>query len=319
MSELEFDSYLDLKKEGYNHDIVDPSAGAALFEESLDLVGSIEAILFASPKPMRSGDVYEVLKKADVDCGPEQVEQALKSLQKAYREKGGGFSLVYLKRIGYQFQTAKAASFLMEHLFASRPRPLSRAALETLSVVAYRQPVTRADIEFIRGVDSGSILKNLLERDLVACVGRKEDSGRPMLFGTTLDFLSVFNLESLDALPPLAAFQPSADLVREVNAKMNSNNSDEIPQIVKGDEEGNLDALAELSRLEGEEKTAVDLETSGPIHESVIEGAVAEGGSFDAGGLFPETEVKEDADASGDAGEAAKIFGREGPSLPKAD
>src|ERR1700759_1099496 len=75
-----------------------------------------------------------------------------------------------------------------------RPRPLSRAAQETLAIVAYRQPVSRADIEFIRGTDSGSIIKNLLERDLICCVGRKDIPGKPMLFGTTEEFLRVYRL-----------------------------------------------------------------------------------------------------------------------------
>jgi len=102
----------------------------------------------------------------------------------------------------------------MEKMFASRPRPISRAALETLSIIAYRQPVTRAEVEFIRGVDAGSIFKTLLERDLVKCVGRKEIVGRPMLFGTSDEFLKVFNLSSIKDLPPLESFQPSREMVQ---------------------------------------------------------------------------------------------------------
>ena len=123
----------------------------------------------------------------------------------------------------------------MERLFSSRPRPLSRAALETLSVIAYRQPVTRADIEFIRGVDAGSIIKNLLDRELIACVGRKEDSGRPMLFGTTKEFLKVFSLNTLSDLPPLAAFQPSAEVVGDALKKMNGEEEVDVEGFV-GDE-----------------------------------------------------------------------------------
>jgi segregation and condensation protein B len=108
----------------------------------------------------------------------------------------------------------------MERMFSARQRALSRAALETLSIIAYRQPVTRADIEAIRGVDAGSIIKNLLDRELISCVGRKEDSGRPMMFGTTPEFLRVFRIASLDDLPPLSAFQPAPETMTEAEGRL---------------------------------------------------------------------------------------------------
>jgi segregation and condensation protein B len=119
----------------------------------------------------------------------------------------------------------------MERMFATRPRSLSRAAQETLAIIAYRQPVTRADIEFIRGVDAGSIIKNLLERDLIRCVGRREISGRPMLFGTTDEFLRVYQLAKLTDLPPLASFQPSYD-TQEALASLNIDDEVDIDAFV---------------------------------------------------------------------------------------
>ena len=115
----------------------------------------------------------------------------------------------------------------MEKQFSSRPRPLSRASLETLSVVAYRQKaqkcgVTRAEVEFIRGVDAGSIFKTLVERDLLTCTGRKEIPGRPMMFGVTDEFLKVFQLGSINDLPPLDSFQTPTDVIDAAQKKIES-------------------------------------------------------------------------------------------------
>ncbi|MFW7378193.1 MAG: SMC-Scp complex subunit ScpB [Oligoflexus sp.] len=184
------------------------------FTEALNLEGQVEALLFASAKPLKSTDILEILQEdSDTDPSLKDIEKTIQSLVRWYEERSGGFRLESIKGQGYQFQTVPAAAALMERLFSSRPRPLSRAALETLSIIAYRQPVTRADVEYVRGVDAGSIIKNLLDRSLIACVGRKEDSGRPMLFGTTDEFLKVFRLQKLSDLPPLASFQPSAEAI----------------------------------------------------------------------------------------------------------
>jgi hypothetical protein len=112
----------------------------------------------------------------------------------------------------------------MEKQFSSRPRPLSRAALETLAVIAYRQKgskgVTRAEVEFIRGVDAGSIFKTLVERNLLTCTGRKEIPGRPMMFGVTDEFLKIFQLGSINDLPPLESFQTPQDVLDAASQKI---------------------------------------------------------------------------------------------------
>lgn len=188
------------------------------FTEALTLEGMVEAIVFASEKPIKSHEIHDFISSTyiddpDANYQVKQVDAVLDSLCREYEQRAGGFRLEYIRGEGYQFRTAPAVGDLMEAMFSNKPRPLSRAALETLSIIAYRQPVTRADIEFVRGVDAGSIIKNLLDRDLIVCVGRKEDSGRPMLFGTTNEFLKVFRVSSLDELPPLASFQPAAETV----------------------------------------------------------------------------------------------------------
>ena len=180
-------------------------------EAAMRLMAKVEAIVFAAQNPIKAQDIVDIL--ADPEVALDHVEASLRQLELDYADRAGGFRLVYLRRLGYQFQTVDAAGPIMERMFASRPRPISRAALETLAIIAYRQPVTRAEVEFIRGVDAGSIFKTLLERDLIKCVGRKEMIGRPMLFGTTDQFLTVFNLSSIKDLPPLSAFQPSREVV----------------------------------------------------------------------------------------------------------
>jgi segregation and condensation protein B len=183
-----------------------------IMHESMTLKSQLEAAIFASPTPVRAEDLLHLVShKISVD----EIEAELQSLKRDYDEKAGGFSLECVKSLGYQFQSNPVAAPIMAKMFASRPRPLSRAALETAAIIAYRQPCTRAAIEFIRGVDAGSIIKNLLERGLIRCVGRKEDAGRPMLFGTTDEFLQVFGIGSIKDLPPLSAFQPSSDTMRD--------------------------------------------------------------------------------------------------------
>lgn len=199
---------------------VTPRRGGLLrFEEALTLEGQIEALIFASPKALHPDEILEMVQTDDMAYNTTDIEAVLNNLVTLYKERNGGFRLEQIKG-SYQFQTVAAAAPLMERLFSSRPRPLSRAALETLAIIAYRQPVTRADVEFIRGVDAGSIIKNLLERNLIACVGRKEDSGRPMLFGTTPYFLEVFRLNAIQDLPPLSAFQPAQETMAEAMNKL---------------------------------------------------------------------------------------------------
>ena len=190
--------------------------------EELTLAGKIEAIIFASPKPMRAVEIHDLLTEQGYTL--KEVQDVCDELIEFYRDHAGGFHLKYIKRMGYQFQTTTAAKTLMEKQFASRPRPLSRAALETLAVIAYRQKqskgVTRAEVEFIRGVDAGSIFKTLVERNLLTCIGRKEIPGRPMMFGVTDEFLKIFQLGSISDLPALESFQTPQDVLDAAEQKI---------------------------------------------------------------------------------------------------
>lgn len=177
------------------------------------LQGRIETLLFATPRPMTINDILEVL--GDEDLTFKDVKNAVQEIIDIHQlRQNAGFQLECVGVGQYQFRTKSQYAYIAERLFSKRPRPLSRAAQETLAIVAYRQPVSRADIEFIRGTDSGSIIKNLLERDLIACVGRKEIPGKPMLFGTTEEFLRVYRLASLKELPSLESFQPRREMLK---------------------------------------------------------------------------------------------------------
>lgn len=210
------------------------SEGLMRWDEALTLEGQVEAILFAAPKPLSLSEVADILQNEEGLPLQSEIDGVIQNLFRLYRERSGGFRLEHDKGVGYQFRTVPAAAPLMERMFSSRQRPLSRAALETLAIIAYRQPVTRADIEYIRGVDAGSIIKNLLERELIACVGRKEDAGRPMMFGTSAEFLRVFRIQSLNDLPPLSAFQPPPEMMAEA-----------MNRLELGDDEVDVEAFIE--------------------------------------------------------------------------
>ncbi len=233
----EFQEYDSLQDE--DEDDRSPPVGLSLVEDLEDaerqvtpkdrrvaemrLEAKVEAIVFAAQKPLRPQEILDLLN--DTSLTVEDVQTTLDLLVEFYADRSGGFKLLHLKRLGYQFQTSENAGPIMERMFASRPRPISRAALETLSIIAYRQPATRAEIEFIRGVDAGSIFKTLLERELIRCVGRKEIVGRPMLFGTTDQFLTVFNLSSIKDLPSLESFQPAREMVQGAMDKISDADS----------------------------------------------------------------------------------------------
>lgn len=163
------------------------------------LVGILESVLFACGEPITLG------RLADVVAGPTRAElrAALRALAERTERERRGLRLVEVAG-GYQFRTAPEHAEWVRRLFQQRPWRLTRATLETLAIVAYKQPITRAEIEAIRGVDVDSVIASLLGRKLVKIVGRKDVIGRPLLYGTTRQFLEVFGLRDLTALPVLA-------------------------------------------------------------------------------------------------------------------
>lgn len=157
----------------------------------------LESLLFVAPEPVELGRIEQVL---GIERG--EIEAALARLADGCRERG-----VRVQRHGETVQLVsapEAASAIARFLGVQAKSRLSAAALETLAIVAYRQPVTRAQIEGLRGVSCERALATLQTRGLVAEIGRSESVGRPVLFGTTTEFLEYFGLASLDELPPLS-------------------------------------------------------------------------------------------------------------------
>jgi segregation and condensation protein B len=161
-----------------------------------ELVSIVESLLFVADTPLSLRQLADI-----VSCDLQTMEAALHQL--AQDRNGGG---VRLQRHGEQVQLvtcAEAMPYVERLLGLNQASRLSSAALETLAIVAYRQPVTRAEVEAIRGVGSDGVLRTLLGRGLVKEVGRQETVGRPVLLGTTFEFLQYFGLEALEELPPL--------------------------------------------------------------------------------------------------------------------
>ena len=158
----------------------------------------VEATLFASQTPLAP----EELARADESLTPEEIEEAIRVLRERYEKEDHSFQ-IYQLGDGYQILTRPEFAPYLER-FDSVPRPphLSAAALETLAIVAYRQPIGRIEIEEVRGVSASSVLKTLLDWEMVTVVGRGEGLGRPLLYGTTERFLEHFGLASLSELPP---------------------------------------------------------------------------------------------------------------------
>ncbi len=164
----------------------------------------IEAALLASDGPLTGANLVKIFAPGELDDenANQQIRDALKILTD--EADGGG---VELKRVasGYRYQVRQELSEWVSRLWDEKPPRYTRALLETLALVAYKQPVTRGDIEQVRGVSvSQSIMRTLLERDWVRVVGQREVPGRPSLYGTTKAFLDYFNLKNLNELPPMA-------------------------------------------------------------------------------------------------------------------
>lgn len=158
----------------------------------------LESLLFAAESPLTVHRLSEVLEGIE----KKEILSVLQELQAEYEAAGRGFRLAEVAG-GYQMRTPKENADWVKNLFRGRPPRMTRATLETLAIVAYKQPMTRAEVEAIRGVDVDGVLSTLLERRLVRIVARKDVPGRPFLYGTTSEFLELFNLKDLANLPTL--------------------------------------------------------------------------------------------------------------------
>lgn len=173
---------------------------------ALDLVPILEAILFAADRPVSIDRMRQVVApKPDEDTGPETefFAEALQTIRNRCETQDFGFELREAHG-GFHFVTKMPFAEYVRRYQASKPFRLGRAALETLAIIAYRQPITRAEIDQVRGMDSSHLMRTLIERGLVRMAGKAEVPGRPVLYGTTPRFLEVMGLNGINDLPPLS-------------------------------------------------------------------------------------------------------------------
>jgi segregation and condensation protein B len=207
----------------------------------------VETLLFLAERPL---GVEEIRQATGVE--PARVAKALDQLSGHYRE---GIAGIVLHEVagGWQLRTSPDNAELARRFLRVKPQRLTRAALETLAIVAYRQPVTRPEIEEIRGVDCGAVVKALLERRLVKILGKKEEPGRPILYGTTREFLEFFSLKDLASLPTLREFHELSEEHRDIVEKAPEPEQEPIAGLVDELRDERLRVELEARRAEGDQ------------------------------------------------------------------
>lgn len=162
----------------------------------------VEALVVGAPDPLPAARIAAIVPGLDAS----DVRRCVDELNAVYEEQARAFEIWEVAG-GFQLRTRPVYAGYLQQLAKDRPLRLSRAALETLAVIAYKQPATRAEVEHVRGVDVGAVLRGLVERHLVRVAGHREVPGRPILYGTTRRFLEIFGLASLKDLPTLRELQ----------------------------------------------------------------------------------------------------------------
>jgi segregation and condensation protein B len=218
-----------------------PDPVIEILDVNMEIKRIVEAIIFAANRPMTVKQIQQVfpeIEQPELD----EIHAAIESITEDYRDRP-----IELKKVasGYRFQVRQELSRWVSRLFEEKPPRYSRALLETLAIIAYRQPVTRGDIEDIRGVSvSTSIIQTLLEREWIKVVAHKEAPGRPGLYGTTKQFLDYFNVTTLNDLPTLQEIQDldlSVDnpqyILQEESEKQTPSEQDDSTQATNNQED----------------------------------------------------------------------------------
>jgi len=175
--------------------------------EEAVLKKNIEALLFVSEKPL---DIKQIADVFEAQFTNVQIKSAIKNLKDEYNNAERGIQIIEIAG-GYQFSTNPACAEYLKKLYKTRRvLRLSGPALETVAIIAYKQPVTRSEIEFVRGVNVDGVIRTLLERGIIKPKGKKEVPGRPILYGTTDEFLKYFGLKSIQELPVLDSYTPQS-------------------------------------------------------------------------------------------------------------
>lgn len=163
----------------------------------------IEALLFASDEELSPEQIKNLLYLCNISVSLKEIEECINKINEEYKKNGNAFEIIKIAG-GYQFATKKEYDeFISKMRIESQRKKLSQSALETLAIIAYKQPITRSEIEFIRGVNVDYIVNSLLEKDLIMIKGRANSPGRPIIYGTTNNFLKILGLNSLEDLPKL--------------------------------------------------------------------------------------------------------------------
>ena len=206
-----------------------------------EISNTVEAALFSAEEPLSTKDLRGMFKSEDAPA-TDELNAILDQLASDYH--GRGIELVSVAN-GYRFQTQVQYASALRRLRELRPPRYSRALLETLAIIAYRQPVTRGDVEEVRGVAvSTDIMRALLERGWVRQMGEREVPGRPALYGTTTDFLEYFNLASIQQLPELADQRELAEIAKDLNILLPEprQTSSEEAELAERDSEESIDS-----------------------------------------------------------------------------
>jgi segregation and condensation protein B len=199
---------------------------AASSTQDRQLKSAIESLLFVAANPLS----LERLQGVFEDALEGQIQEQLKALMQEYETRGSGIMLVEVAG-GHQLVTKpENAVWIRKFRSVKISSKLSRPALETLAIIAYKQPITRTEVEVIRGVNIGGIVRNLMERRLVKIVGKKDVPGKPMLYGTTPEFLQYFGLKDLSSLPTLKEFQ-ELEAGEEVMEETPVESADAVPSV----------------------------------------------------------------------------------------
>lgn len=220
--------------------------------EEIQTKAVIEALVFVSESPVGLESIREVLS----DIPKKDLQRMLGEMIEEYKTAPRGFTLIEVGG-GYQFRTRTEYAEWVKKLKKIKPFALSQPSLETLAILAYKQPVLRTEIEKIRGVDSGGVLRTLLEKKLIKILGKKDVPGKPLVYGTSKRFLEMFGLKDLSGLPTLKDLAGLGPLPPQEEVLPLEDSKTEKDETASGEEGTNSEGMGEKDELVGE--TSKDL------------------------------------------------------------
>jgi len=208
-------------------------------------ISIIEALIFSSDEPISDNEIIRAIKGIDgeeIEINSSDVHSVVEELNNKYKEQGNSFAIKKIAN-GFIFATTEINAKYVGFLSSEKSkRRLSQAALETLAIIAYKQPVTKPELEQIRGVNSDYILNTLLEKNLITITGRAETIGRPLLYGTTIEFLKYFGLYNLSDLPKpreIEEIMKDEDFIEQKNKIMMNSVEETLEKELESSEENN--------------------------------------------------------------------------------